>query len=697
MNLTDSGQVGMGRGRAGSFWIPFMAVLALALQGPLHAKYREPKQLSQSGGQAVQTAVGVDLTFNIYVAWTAGGEMMLDIIGIQSSSQIALTEPGLGTGDPTIVTNSIGTTFIAFTQEDPVNLGREILLTDNFGGLFTHAPVNISQNPGDDYAPQIFLDPLGEPHLVWARRLGNKPQVVYYPPGGPATVVADGDSPGLAIDDDGVAYIIFTRDRDLRVVSNWTGSFGMESRVTTTPQPQDEEFFPSIAVSGDESVFVTYEWSGGLYYHQSRDGGIWFGPPRPLDSGGATRPDLKVTGRFLSIVYEKGGDLLYIFKVGEALSDSVRVFDTPDRIESGLSLALDTRGDIHISFIKDGEVFYTNNADELTVEFIGAPLLGPVPLEVHFTDISNGPIQVRHWDFGDGSPQVTSGREIDHTYNTPGKYTVTLEISGVGSSVKLEKLDFVLVETPNNSLTVPDNLVYPGQKEIWFPLIAAHKKSLLGFQAAGTFDSSILLLKRITYEGTLLEDLKEVEFYIPFFTDEPGEEYFYLGVILDYVNEPHYGETIPTSTGHRISHLIFDCSEDAPLGGTTVVDLKNGVGPKDSNNLFIIGQSEGPVPAIQSSIVTISDDRLEVFLRGDIDGNGEVDITDAIMILSYLYLGRDPPWCIDAADVNDSGAVDISDPISLLTFLFLGGRSPAVPFPFSGLDPSPDDIEPCGS
>jgi PKD repeat protein len=601
-----------------------------------------------------------------------------------------------------MVTNSVGTTFIAFTQEDPVNLGREILLADNYGGLFARAPIDISRSPGDDYGPKIYLDPQGKPHLVWARRLGNDPQVVYCPPEGEGqgvpVVVAEGDSPALAIDDGGVAYIVFSRDRDLFVANDRDGSFGAESRVTTTPQPQDEEFFPSIAVSGTQSVFVAYERKGGLYYHQSLDGGLEFGPPRLLDSGGITKPELKVTGKYLSIVYEKGGDLVYILgKVGSALANPVRVFDAPDTIESSPSLALDPAGNVHLSFIREGEVYYTTNADALSAEFVGAPLTGQAPLEVHFTDLSSGPVQIRHWDFGDGSPVVSSGREIDHAYTTPGKYTVTLEIFGIAEdSMRLEKKDFVLVQTPDNSLAIPDNRIFPGQKDIWFPLVAAHKQPLQGFQAAGTFDASVLTLKGITWEGTALDNLKEVEFYIPYFDDEPGKEYFYVGVLIDYINAPHYDETIPVSKAQRLTHLIFDCAADAPLGGTTVVDLKNGVGPKSSNNIFVIGEG-GPIPSIRSSVCAITDEGQEVFLRGDVDGSKEVDISDAVKLLAFLYLGGKQPRCMDAGDTNDSGAVDISDPISILTFLFLGGVSPALPFPLPGLDPSPDDLEACGS
>ena len=55
--------------------------------------------------------------------------------------------------------------------------------------------------------------------------------------------------------------------------------------------------------------------------------------------------------------------------------------------------------------------------------------------------------------------------------------------------------------------------------------------------------------------------------------------------------------------------------------------------------------------------------------RGDANHDDEIDISDPIAILSYLFLGRELA-CLSAADANKDGEIDISDPIRLLTFLF---------------------------
>ena len=49
---------------------------------------------------------------------------------------------------------------------------------------------------------------------------------------------------------------------------------------------------------------------------------------------------------------------------------------------------------------------------------------------------------------------------------------------------------------------------------------------------------------------------------------------------------------------------------------------------------------------------------------------------------------------MDAADANDDGQVDISDAIYDLRYLFLGGQAPPAPFPHAGPDVTIDDL-PC--
>jgi hypothetical protein len=86
------------------------------------------------------------------------------------------------------------------------------------------------------------------------------------------------------------------------------------------------------------------------------------------------------------------------------------------------------------------------------------------------------------------------------------------------------------------------------------------------------------------------------------------------------------------------------------------------------------------------------------FVRGDSNLDGRVDITDAIVTLLYLFGGSPQPHdCRDAMDANDAAdasgirALDLTDAIRVLGFLFLGGVPPSAPFPDCGLDSTRTD------
>ncbi|MEM7233962.1 MAG: hypothetical protein AAF517_17420 [Planctomycetota bacterium] len=85
------------------------------------------------------------------------------------------------------------------------------------------------------------------------------------------------------------------------------------------------------------------------------------------------------------------------------------------------------------------------------------------------------------------------------------------------------------------------------------------------------------------------------------------------------------------------------------------------------------------------------------FLRGDVDGNGVLELTDPINTLNFLFTGAAQPVCIDASDANDSGTVDLTDAVYGLLFLFSGGDAPPAPFPVCGVDPTPDGLDCLGA
>ena len=81
-----------------------------------------------------------------------------------------------------------------------------------------------------------------------------------------------------------------------------------------------------------------------------------------------------------------------------------------------------------------------------------------------------------------------------------------------------------------------------------------------------------------------------------------------------------------------------------------------------------------------------------LFLRGDVDSSGEVDMSDANIVISWLFQGGDEPRCLDAADANDDGEVNISDASAILGYLFRGDEL-AEPSLEAAVDETEDDLD----
>ena len=72
------------------------------------------------------------------------------------------------------------------------------------------------------------------------------------------------------------------------------------------------------------------------------------------------------------------------------------------------------------------------------------------------------------------------------------------------------------------------------------------------------------------------------------------------------------------------------------------------------------------------------------FLRGDVNDDDTVNLSDAISVISYLFLDGGDPRLVEASDINADGALDLADAVYLLNFLYRGGPQPPTPFPQIG-------------
>jgi PKD repeat protein len=82
----------------------------------------------------------------------------------------------------------------------------------------------------------------------------------------------------------------------------------------------------------------------------------------------------------------------------------------------------------------------------VSADFSADVTSGIAPLSVQFTDLSSGDYDTLAWDFGDGGSSDLENPM--HTYSTPGTYSVSLTISGLGGSDTEIKASYITVYDP---------------------------------------------------------------------------------------------------------------------------------------------------------------------------------------------------------------------------------------------------------
>src|SRR5690606_33353905 len=130
---------------------------------------------------------------------------------------------------------------------------------------------------------------------------------------------------------------------------------------------------------------------------------------------------------------------------------------------------------------------------------------------------------------------------------------------------------------------------------------------------------------------------------------------------------------------HPLAHRVEPASYSGGGGGHGASYRGESVAASDG------GETEGRV---RSFVVGAT-----IFLRGDVNADSRIDISDPIATLGYLFLGTSALACDDAADFDDSGGLDITDAILELQHLFVGGAP--LPFPqdeLCGIDPTADEL-----
>ena len=209
---------------------------------------------------------------------------------------------------------------------------------------------------------------------------------------------------------------------------------------------------------------------------------------------------------------------------------------------------------------------------------------------------------------------------------------------------------------------------------------------LQGVSMAIEFDPQAIRFDGFDLNGTIAE-VFGAEFFAPVIENDQG--YCSVGLLMDSV-PPFDHQSIP-ATGFDTLLVNADVVVLSAAPEATGVDLRLGtlVGDPPVGNTFVVGFGSF-VPETGNGRLGLLVER--PFVRGDINDDGLIDISDAVLILQWLFLGLHNPECQKAGDTNDSGQVLLDDILLILQYQFWGGIALPAPFPEMGFDSTPDDL-----
>ncbi|MFN7975615.1 MAG: PQQ-dependent sugar dehydrogenase [Acidobacteriota bacterium] len=216
--------------------------------------------------------------------------------------------------------------------------------------------------------------------------------------------------------------------------------------------------------NADSPVDIEIGPDGCLYYVSYGSGNVFQvcfdGPPVADFSGTPTSGNAPLPVQFSNLT--SGAVNSYSWDFGDGgtstLVNPSHTYNAPGTYTVALTATGPGGSDTNT---KPGYITVTVNAP--VADFSAAPLTGPAPLAVAFTDMSTGPITTWAWDFGDGGTSAT--QNPGHTYLAAGSYTVALTVTGPGGSDTMTRPNYVIVTAiqPANLVTGlgPDGTALP--------------------------------------------------------------------------------------------------------------------------------------------------------------------------------------------------------------------------------------------
>ena len=227
----------------------------------------------------------------------------------------------------------------------------------------------------------------------------------------------------------------------------------------------------------------------------------------------------------------------------------------------------------------------------------------------------------------------------------------------------------------------------PGVEEITVNVTGGSSARVVGYQFAVGHDPDAAVLIDVQVSDAVANH--GAEFVAARIDNDAEAPYGTILVALDF--RFPFGDVLPLDLSEEtaLAHFVYQLGPDLAPGEAIALELRHRVfGVPRIAAVFVDEALNSIHPDMQDGEIRV----LPMFLRGDCNHDGLLDVSDSISLLLHLFGGGANPPCIDGCDANDDGELNLTDALVGLNFLFDGGSAPSAPYPEVGIDPSLDQL-----
>ncbi|NIP41154.1 MAG: hypothetical protein GWN61_00270, partial [candidate division Zixibacteria bacterium] len=120
----------------------------------------------------------------------------------------------------------------------------------------------------------------------------------------------------------------------------------------------------------------------------------------------------------------------------------------------------------------------------------------------------------------------------------------------------------------------------------------------------------------------------------------------------------------PDDSVHTIEYIKY------PYWCTIISDTLIGIAPQESSSESVQVNVHDYCNSDSYGFDVI------VYLCGDTNADGNVNVSDGVAVINFVFVGGQPPAPLESADTNCDSHINVSDAIYIINFVFVGGAEP---------------------